>query len=169
MHLIARRLSSENSMPLDAVASSVASARLIRAASRPLDPRTRLLLEAPIARTLLRLAWPNIAVMLAQASTGLIETWWVSRLGVDALAGMALVFPGFMMMQMLSAGAMGGGISSAIARALGSGRRDDADALIWHAIIINLAIGGSFAALVLGFGPSYYRALGGARAPLAAA
>jgi Na+-driven multidrug efflux pump len=31
--------------------------------------------------------------MLAQASTGLIETWWVSHLGTDALAGMALVFP----------------------------------------------------------------------------
>src|SRR6266581_502663 len=141
MHLIARRLSSENSMPLDAVASTVAPARLVLAEPRPLDPRTRVLLEAPIARTLLRLAWPNIAVMLAQASTGLIETWWVSRLGVDALAGMALVFPGFMMMQMLSGGAMGGGISSSIARALGGGRRDDADALVLHAIIINLAIG----------------------------
>src|ERR1700722_7853729 len=86
-----------------------------------LDPRTRRLLEAPIAATLLRLAWPNIAVMLAQASTGLIETYWVSRLGGDALTGMALVFPGFMMMQMLSGGAMGGGISSAISRALGGG------------------------------------------------
>ena len=93
---------------------------------------------------LLRLAWPNIAVMLAQASTGLIETWWVSRLGLDALAGVALVFPGFMMMQMLSAGAMGGGISSAVARALGGGRRDDADALVLHALIINVAIGGLF-------------------------
>ena len=48
------------------------------------------------------------------------------------LAGMALVFPGFMMMQLLSAGAIGGGISSAIARALGAGRRQDADALAWH-------------------------------------
>jgi Na+-driven multidrug efflux pump len=95
-----------------------------------LNPRTRLLLEGRIVPTLLRLAWPNILVMLAQASTGLIETWWVSHLGTDALAGIALVFPGFMMMQMLSAGAMGGGISSAIARALGAGRRDDADALI---------------------------------------
>ena len=98
-----------------------------------LDPRTERLLEAPIAPMLLRLAWPNIAVMLVTASTGLIETWWVSRLGLDALAGVALVFPGFMMMQMLSAGAMGGGISSAVARALGSGRRDDADALVLHA------------------------------------
>ena len=103
-------------MPLDAAVQPIPAIRL-PAMSRPLDPRTRLLLEAPIARTLLRLAWPNIAVMLAQASTGLIETWWVSHPGTDALAGMALVFPIFMMMQMLSAGAMGGGISSAIARA----------------------------------------------------
>ena len=107
--------------------------------------------------------------MLVMASTGLIEAWWVSRLGVDALAGIALVFPLFMMMQMLSAGAMGGGISSAVARALGGGRRDDADALVWHAILVNVAIGGLFAALVLGFGPALYRAMGGEGASLAAA
>ena len=109
-----------------------------------MSPRTRQLLEGPIIRTLLRLAWPNILVMLIQASTGLIETWWVSRLGTAALAGMAVVFPGFMMMQMLSAGAVGGGISSAIARALGGGRRADADALVWHALIINTALGIAF-------------------------
>ena len=63
------------------------------------------------------MAWPNVLVMLAQASTGLIETWWVSKLGTDALAGIALVFPGFMLMTMLSAGAIGGGISSAVAHA----------------------------------------------------
>src|SRR5262249_53953974 len=57
------------------------------------DSRTRELLRGAIVPTLLRLAWPNILVMLAQASTGLIETWWVSHLGTEALAGMALVFP----------------------------------------------------------------------------
>src|SRR5487761_1667742 len=91
------------------------------------DPRTRLLLEAPIAATLLRLAAPNMLVMLAQASTGLIETYFIGKLGTDPLAGVALVFPLLMLMQMMSAGAMGGGISSAIARALGAGRRGDAD------------------------------------------
>ncbi|HEY8871402.1 MAG TPA: MATE family efflux transporter [Stellaceae bacterium] len=156
-------------MPLDAAIQHLPAVRVTPPEGPPLDPRTRRLLEAPIARTLVRLAWPNILVMLAQASTGLIETWFVSRLGIDALAGMALVFPGFMMMQMLSAGAMGGGISSAIARALGSGRRDDADALVLHAIVINVAIGGVFSALVLGFGPSLYRGLGGSGAALDAA
>ena len=82
---------------------------------------------------------------------------------------MALVFPGFMMMQMLSAGAMGGGISSAIARALGAGRRDDADALVLHALIINVALGLAFSRPGAGFGPSLYRALGGEGASLEAA
>src|SRR5260221_3481402 len=156
-------------MPLDAAIQPLPLVRVTPAGARLLDPRTRLLLEAPIAPTLLRLAWPNIVVMLAQASTGLIETWWVSRLGIDALAGMALVFPGFMLMQMLSAGAMGGGISSAVARALGGGRRDDADALVLHALIINVAIGAAFAVPMLIFGPSLYRALGGTGGALAAA
>ena len=87
--------------------------------------RTGQLLHGPVVLTLLRLATPNILVMLAQAATGLIETYFVARLGTDALAGMALVFPLVMLMQMISAGAMGGGISSAIARAIGGGRRDD--------------------------------------------
>ena len=134
-----------------------------------LNPRTRLLLEGRIVPTLLRMAWPNILVMLAQAATGLIETWFVSRLGTDALAGMALVFPGFMMMQMLSAGAVGGGISSAIARALGSGRRDDADACVMHAIIINVGLGLLFGALFIAFGPQLYGAMGGEGASLQAA
>ena len=58
-----------------------------------MDPRTRLLLEAPIARTLLKLGAPNVLVMFAQAAVGLIETYFVGKLGADALAGMALVFP----------------------------------------------------------------------------
>ena len=134
-----------------------------------MNPRTVRLLRGPIVPTLLAMAWPNVVVMLAQASTGLIETWFVSRLGLDALAGMALVFPGFMMMQMLSGGAMGGGISSAIARALGSGRRDDADALVWHAVIINVALGLVFSALALTYGRPLYRFLGGQGGSLEAA
>lgn len=133
------------------------------------NPRTRMLLEGRILPTLLRLAWPNVLVMLAQASVGLIETFWVARLGTDALAGMALVFPVYMMMQMLSGGAVGGGIASAVARALGGQRQDDADALVLHAIVVNLVIGLAFSVLVIGFGRPLYAALGGEGASLEAA
>jgi putative MATE family efflux protein len=128
-----------------------------------------MLLRGPILITLLRLAWPNVLVMLAQSSAGLIETWFVARLGTDALAGMALVFPTFMMMQMLAGGAMGGGISSAVARALGAGRRGDADALVVHAILVNLALGLMFATLMLTLGRPLFRAMGGEAGSLDAA
>ncbi|MDB5864185.1 MAG: mate efflux family protein [Betaproteobacteria bacterium] len=133
------------------------------------DPRTRALLEAPIARTLLRLAAPNVLVMLVQASMGLIETYFIGKLGTDALAGVALAFPMVMLMQMMSAGAMGGGISSAIARALGARRREDADALALHALVIGSVFGVVFMALILACGPALYSAMGGSGAALDAA
>jgi len=134
-----------------------------------LDPRTRLLLEAPIVPTLLRLGAPNVLIMLAQAASGLIETYFVGKLGTDALAGMALVFPVVMLMQMMSAGAFGGAIASAIARALGGGRRADADALVLHALLIALAFGLLFTAAILGGGAWLYGSMGGTGAALAAA
>ena len=85
-----------------------------------MDPRTRILLEAPIGRTILRLALPNIVVMGIQAAIGLVETYFIAKLGTDALAGLALVFPVQMLFVMITAGAMGGGILSAVARALGA-------------------------------------------------
>ncbi len=138
-------------------------------AGPPMDLRTRVLLHGPIVPTLLRMSWPNVLIMFAQAATGLIETYWVGRLGTDALAGMALVFPGVMLMQMFSAGAMGGGISSAIARALGAGKREQADSLVLHALVINVAIGAAFTAAVLIWGRPLYRLLGGEGASLDAA
>ncbi len=127
------------------------------------------MLEAPIASTLLRLAAPNVLVMLAQASVGLIETYFVGKLGTDALAGMALVFPVVMLMQMTSAGAMGGGIASAIARALGARRRDDADALVLHAIVIAGVFSLLFMGAVLGGGRWLYGQMGGTGGALDAA
>ena len=140
-----------------------------QAASPQFDRRTRQLIEAPITPTLLRLAAPNVLVMVVQASVGLIETYFVGKLGTDALAGVALVFPALMLMQMMSAGAMGGGISSAIARALGAGRRADADALALHALAIAVVFGLAFTAAVLAGGPWLYGAMGGTGASLAAA
>lgn len=134
-----------------------------------LDPRTRRLLEGPIVPTLLRLGAPNVLVMLAQASIGLIETYFVSKLGTDALAGMALVFPVVMLMQMTSAGAMGGGIASSIARALGARRRADADALVLHALLIALVFGIVFMTTILLGGRWLYASMGGTGAALSAA
>jgi MATE family, multidrug efflux pump len=134
-----------------------------------LDPRTRRLLEAPIVPTLLRLGAPNVLIMLAQACVGLIETFFVGKLGTDALAGMALVFPAVMLMQTISAGAFGGAIASVIARALGGGRRAEADALVLHSLAIALALGILFMVAALAGGRWMFTRMGGVQGSLAAA
>ncbi len=158
---------SDSILPLNT--DSRSSAGRPQATAPRFDARTRLLLDGPILGTLLRLATPNVLVMFVQASVGLIETYFVARLGTDALAGVALVFPVLMLMQMMSAGSMGGGISSAIARALGAGRRAEADALVFHALAIAGGCGLLFMLVVRGSGRWLYSAMGGTGAALTAA
>lgn len=134
-----------------------------------MDERTRLLLEAPVLRTILRLALPNVVVMVVQASIGLIETYFVAKLGLDALAGVALVFPLFMLLQMVSAGAMGGGILSAVSRALGSGRVKDANQIVWSAIAVTLVLASLTTFVAVQFGPAAYALMGGEGGSLQAA
>jgi putative MATE family efflux protein len=71
------------------------------------------------------------------------------------------VFPLIMLLQMTSAGAMGGGVSSAIARALGAGNAAAARKLVVHALVIAASMGAGFTVLILLFGESIYHLLGG--------
>jgi Na+-driven multidrug efflux pump len=80
--------------------------------------------------TLAKLAAPNLLGMMATTAVSITETVYLGLLGIGALAASALVLPLIMLMGMMSAGAMGGGVSSAISRALGAGdveRRGQAD------------------------------------------
>ncbi|WP_042702705.1 MATE family efflux transporter [Azospirillum sp. B506] len=126
-------------------------------------------LDGPVVPTMLRLAVPTTLVLVVQTLVGVAETWFVGFLGTDALAGVALVFPVLMLMQMMANGGIGGGVSSAIARALGAKRREDAEALIWHAVVLAGAFGILFTAAALLAGPILYRAMGGTGPSLTAA
>jgi MATE family, multidrug efflux pump len=130
-----------------------------------LNPRTQRILHAPILSTLLRLAAPNIVVVMVQALSSAVDAFYLGRLGAEVLAGIALVFPLWTLMVTTSAGALGGGISSSIARALGAGRRADADAAVAHALILSTAAAFVFSAVVLAGGPLLYRAMGGGGGP----
>jgi putative MATE family efflux protein len=125
------------------------------------------LVDAPILPTLLRLTAPNLAAMLVTALVVIAETAYVGILGTTPLAAIALVFPMIMLMQMLSAGSMGGGVSSAISRALGAGDVGRAQALAVHAMAIGVAAGALLSVLFVAFGAPIFRALGGSGAVLA--
>ena len=88
------------------------------ATSASINPLTLRLLQAPIVPLIFKLAWPNMMIMLAQAGAALVDTWWLAKLGNDALAGMVLVFPFIMLVGTISGGSIGAGISAAVARAL---------------------------------------------------
>ena len=130
-------------------------------AAVPPQPAANRLLTAPVLPLLLRFALPNMGAMLATALAAIAETRYVGQFGVSALAAMALVFPLVMLQQMLSGGAMGGGVSSAISRALGAGQPERANALAVHAMWIALAAGAATTVLMLAFGPALFAALGG--------
>src|SRR3954449_3925940 len=135
----------------------------------PIDVRTTAvpaaavnsLLTAPILPTLLTLAIPNTIAMFGTALVAVAETSYIGRLGTEPLAGIALVFPFVMLTQMMSAGAMGGGVSSAISRALGAGNRDRAAMLALHAAMIGACAGLFFTVMMLVFGRTFYGLLGG--------
>ncbi len=127
------------------------------------------LLRGPLLPLLLRFSLPNMVAMLAIALAAMAETAYVGQLGASALAGMALVFPFVMLQNMLSAGAMGGGVSSAVSRALGAGDAAGANALTVHALWIGIAAGTAFMLLMEVFGQTFMALLGGRGEALAEA
>jgi hypothetical protein len=65
------------------------------------------LTQSPILPTFIRLSVLNIFAVVAMALISIAETTYMGALGTAPLAGMALIFPLFMLQQMLSSGAMG--------------------------------------------------------------
>ncbi len=124
-------------------------------------PATRSLLTEPVLPLLVRFALPNMGALLASALASVAETRYVGQLGSTALAGLALVFPMVMLQLMLSAGAMGGGVSSAVSRALGAGQPERANALALHALWIGVAAGLAYMAALRAFGEPLFVLLGG--------
>ncbi|MFH1345106.1 MAG: MATE family efflux transporter [Pseudomonadota bacterium] len=119
------------------------------------------LLTSPILPTLLKLTLPNVIAMLGTTLVAVAETAYIGRLGIEPLAAIALAFPFVMLTQMMSAGAMGGGVSSAVSRAIGAGDRHRAATLALHAVMIGLLGGLVFTAVMLLFGRTFFMLLGG--------
>jgi len=152
----------------DDLATAPAAAAIPQAVSKAEAARATLL-TGPVLPTLFRLALPTMTVLIAQTAVNVAEAYYVGFLGTDALAGVAMVFPIFMLMTMMSNGGLGSGVSSAVARAIGAGRKDDADAIVFHAIVLAIIFGALFTIGTALGGPALYRALGGQAGALDAA
>ena len=147
-------------MPADAPAVTLAHTAAIPAATPS---------RAVLAKRILALAAPTSALAFVQSGSMLFETWLAARQGTAALAGWAVVLPFALLIQMMSAGAMGGGVVGAIARALGAQKRDEAAALVMHAMVIALCGGLIFTIALAGFPTTILGLIGGPEAAAAAA
>src|SRR6202040_248542 len=127
----------------------------------PDAPARNVLVDGPILRTLLSLAWPNTISLSAGTCVVIAETSYIGRLGVESLAAMALVFPFVILTMTMSGGAMGGGVASAVARALGAGDVERASTLAAHALLIGICFGLIFMLGMLMFGPALLELRGG--------
>jgi putative MATE family efflux protein len=123
--------------------------------------RMQQMLHGPIMSTLIRLALPTVAVLLMTTVLSIAETYFVSSLGLDSIAAASLVVPIMTLMAFVSSGGIGGGVSSAIARARGAGLHDRAESLTWHALVIAVVAGVLFTVAVSLGGRAIYGAMGG--------
>lgn len=126
-----------------------------------MDENTNRLLTSPPAPLLLKMATPNALAFFIQSSVSLAEVWFIGQLGTQALAAIALAFPLLMLVQMMAGGAVGGAVTSSIARALGSGNIENANRLVWHALAIAAAGALLFLVLFLSVGTKMLEVLGG--------
>ena len=140
---------------------SISSSPVKNAAPRAPAARTKLLLEGPIFPTLLRLAAPNVLNLLAFVGIIIFDGFFLGRIGTDALAGASLAFPWVMLVLQTTNSGMGAGVSSAVARALGADKPERADELVFHALLLALALGVIFSAVMLLAAPFIFHLMGG--------
>jgi putative MATE family efflux protein len=132
-------------------------------------PSAQRLLDDPIVPALLRFAAPNLIQIVVQSAVAVVEVFFVSRLGTDAVAGISVVFPILTLLIGITSVGVGGAVACAIARSLGAGKKTEAEALALHAVVIAVVCGAISAAILLGFGANIYRSLGASGASLSAA
>lgn len=120
-----------------------------------------LALQGPVRTVLWRLSAPNVYANALITLVAICDAWFVGRLGTTALASLALVFPFQMLMQMFGNGALGGGIASALARALGARQSEQAAAIAWHALLLGAAMSLLFLVVFGLFARPIFNLLGG--------
>mgnify|MGYP001246774011 FL=1 len=94
------------------------------------------LTELPFNKIFFKLAVPNVCATFFAATTVIFDLWYIGKIGISELAGVAYIFPIYMLTSMLSNGAFGGAVSGATARAFGSKNITQAECIFRSAILI---------------------------------
>ncbi len=102
-----------------------------------------------------------MSVMVTAALSNILYTYYVSRLGPEALAAVSLTFPITLIGITAVGGGLGAGTSSAIARAFGREDAPLANLLAGEGFKLSIACGIAFGLLVYVSAPSVFALMGG--------
>ncbi len=97
----------------------------------------------PLGKLLLRLSLPSIVSMVAISLYGLVDTFWVSRLGYQAVAAVTVAMP-FYIMAMAAGAGTGVGVNALASRHFGERDSEAANRVIGQVFFLCLALGTVF-------------------------
>jgi len=98
-----------------------------------------LLVKDRVSSTVIRMAVPMLAGTFAMNAYHLVDTWFVSRLGTNALAAMSFTFPVVMLLGFIMRG-LGTGAMTVVAHALGRGKQKTAARITTHAAFLSSGV-----------------------------
>ena len=87
--------------------------------------------EMPVGRLILNMAWPAMLSMMILALYNIVDSFFVARIGEEALAAITYIFPVQMVMMSCAIGT-GVGINSLISRRLGARKFEEANLAASH-------------------------------------
>ncbi|WP_308916204.1 MATE family efflux transporter [Jannaschia sp. LMIT008] len=126
------------------------------------EGKRRNLNDGPVWRALLSLSGPMALGILSAVSVGLVDSYFLARLGGDALAAVGFVYPVIFTVMSLAIG-LSAGANAAISQAIGRGESDDHVVRIGlHALTLGVGLG-AVTALAFGLGDAGLMRLMGAR------
>jgi len=120
-----------------------------------------MILNGSVLKMIYKLSLPNSVTGISMVLIVISDAYFISQLGNIPLASLALVFPFITLMQMMSAGAIGGASTSSISRFLGAGANNKANSAVYHALLIGVIMSIIYT-MIFGFFPRYiYSLMGG--------
>ena len=108
-----------------------------------------------------KLGFPNIIAWIAWTISTFADAFFVGILGTNTLASIALIFPFQMLMLMMAGGAIGGGVTSSIGRAIGNKDVIKAESSAWCSLIICLIMALIYTIIFIFFSRDIFSFMGG--------
>lgn len=97
------------------------------------------LTQGSVLSNLLKLGLPMTVGLSTMILYHLVDTYFISRLGLKPLAGITFTFPVTMFLGSISIG-LGIGVSSVVSRFLGAGRTEEAARITTHALMFSFVV-----------------------------